>query len=152
MFIAGRYRIDDEYKVHNIITKDNPNGNFVYDPFVSKEVLPFWGVMCTTFWGLNEENRDYLINTIDEDKLQEIQFNKFWIFWFSDGDLNEQKELFFYGNAAKENAYTVQQIFNHLLEKQIDKLLIKTREEFFTQMNIGGLSKDIDAQLRSQKI
>ena len=155
MFIAGRYRIDDDFKVHNIVTDENPDGDFVYDPFQPGiNVLPFWGVMCTTFWGLNRANRNYLIRTTLKSELETLQFKKFWLFWFCDGDFNEQKELFFYDNnisingVAKEKAYSVLNIFNHLLEKQVDLLIEKTKGEYQNGLNIGGISPDIMEQMK----
>lgn len=149
MFITGRYKIDDEFKVHNIITNEHPEGDYIYDPFEKKEVLPFWGVLCTTFWGLELANREYLIAHTTKDQLKELQFQKFWVFWFSDGNLNDQKELFFTGTTAKEHAYSVQHIFNHLLEKQVDKLLAATKKEYLDNLNFGGITPDIEEHLRS---
>lgn len=149
MFIAGRYKIDDNFNVHNIITADHPEGDYIYDPYSGKDVLPFWGVMVTTFWGLDTANREYLIRHTEKDKLQELQFKKFWLFWFSDGDINDQKELFFFGDTAKEKAYSILNIFNHLHEKQVDLLLKKTKEEFESGLNIGGISKDISDQIKN---
>ena len=153
MLIAGRYKITDDFKVHNIITEQHPDGNFVYDPFEQSnhsEVLPFWGVMCTTFWGLTEHNRQYLINTVPKNKLEELQFEKFWLFWFCDGDLNDQKEMFFYGYSAKEYAYSILQVFNHLLEVQIDKLINATREEYQRNLNVGGIPTSIEDQIKGK--
>ena len=130
MFKVDRYKIDDEYKVHGIITDDHPDGDYTFDPFSNKETIPFWGVLCTTFWGLTNSNREFLINNYPKDKLESLQFTKFWVFWFSDGDINDQKELVFFEGNAKEHALTVQHIFNHLLEKQIDKLIIESKEEY----------------------
>lgn len=130
MFKVERYHIDDEFKVHGIISETNPNGDGIYDPYELKEVLPFWGTLVTTFWGLSEANRTFLINNTPKNKLEEIQFKKFWIFWFCNGDINSQTELFFYGDSAKENAYSVLQIFNHLHEVQIEKLLEQTKHDY----------------------
>ena len=148
MLIAGRYKITDDFKVHNIITDEYPNGDFTFDPFQDKETIPFWGVLCTTFWGLAQHNREYIIATTPKDKLELLQFEKYWLFWFCDGDLNEQKELFFLGHAAKENAYSVLQVFNHLLEKQVDKLIASTREEYRQNLNIGGISSNVEEQIK----
>ena len=155
MFVAGRYKIDDDFKVHNIITNEHPNGDYTYDPFGGKEVLPFWGVMCTTFWGLDTANREYIINNYPKSELENIQFKKFWLFWFSDGDINDQKELFFFNQTgdnsdiAKEKAYSVLSIFNHLLEKQVDNLIKKTKEEYKNGLNIGGIPSDIEDHIRN---
>ena len=130
MFKVDRYRIDDDYKVHNIITEHNPDGDYTYDPFTNKETIPFWGVMCTTFWGLQNANREYLIANYPKEKLESLQFMKFWLFWFSDGDLADQKELMFFEGNAKEHALTVQHIFNHLHEKQVEKIIAKARDEY----------------------
>ena len=155
MFIVERYKIDDNYKVHNIITDTNPNGTYTYDPFSNNETLPFWGVMCTTFWGLNEANRNYIINNIkDTENIEKYQFSKYWLFWFSDGDLNNQRELFFMGNNAKEHALTVQHIFNHLLEKQVDRLIDSTKEEYSNYSltnNNSSFYKDLTEQIKEEK-
>lgn len=152
MFVAGRYQIDNNFKVYNIITEDNPEGDYIYDPFDQThytETLPFWGVMCTTFWGLNNPNRQYLIKHTPKEELQDLQFKKFWLFWFADGELNNQKELMFFGDneVAKQKAYAVQQIFNHLLEKQVDKLISNAKEQFQDGLNIGGVSGDISEHI-----
>lgn len=136
MFKIERYSIDDEFKVHGIITDENPDGDFIYNPYALKEVLPFWGTLVTTFWGLSEANRNYLIKTTPKEELENLQFKKYWIFWFCNGDLNDQKELFFIEPTAKEHAYSVLQIFNHLQETQIDLLIDKTKTEYETSKNL----------------
>lgn len=122
---VGRYIIDNTYKVHNIICKEDPTGQFTYDPFTKKGVLPFWGVMCTTFEGLNEFNKKYITDHLEEIgyDIQTIRLEKFWLFWFCDGSLEDQKELFFMGTKAKEHAYLVQHVFNSLLESNIDNII-----------------------------
>jgi hypothetical protein len=130
MFKVERYHIDDQFKVHGIVSNENPNGDGIYNPYEVKEVLPFWGTLVTTFWGLSEANRTFLINNISKEELEELQFKKFWIFWFCNGDIDSQTELFFYGPSAKENAYSVLQVFNHLHEIQIDRLIEKTKQEY----------------------
>ena len=88
--------------------------------------------MVTTFWGLNEANRKYLIENSPKEELENLQFRKFWIFWFCNGDLNDQIELFFMEPTAKEHAYSFLQVFNHLQEVQIDLLIEKTKNEYQT--------------------
>lgn len=130
MLKIGRYDITNDFKVKNIISEKNPQGDGIYDPYELKEVLPFWGTLVTTFWGLSTVNREYLINTTSKDELEMLNFEKFWIFWFCNGDLNDQIELFFTGQTAKEQANSVLQVFNHLQEVQVDNLIRKTKEEF----------------------
>ena len=132
MLKIERYYIDKEFKVHGIISDKFPNGDGIYDPYELKEVLPFWGTMVTTFWGLNEANRKYLIENSPKEELENLQFRKFWIFWFCNGDLNDQMELFFTEPTAKEHAYSFLQVFNQLQEVQIDLLIEKTKNEYQT--------------------
>lgn len=132
MLKIERYYIDKEFRVHGIISDKFPNGDGIYDPYELKEVLPFWGTMVTTFWGLNEANRKYLIENSPKEELENLQFRKFWIFWFCNGDLNDQIELFFMEPTAKEHAYSFLQVFNHLQEVQIDLLIEKTKNEYQT--------------------
>lgn len=138
MFTAERYHIDNEFKVHGIIRDENPNGDGIYDPFALKKVLPFWGCLVTTFWGLNDANRKYLIENTPKEELEKIQFQKFWIFWFCNGDIDSQIELFFMSPTGKEHAYNVLQIFNHLQEVQVDRLISKTIEEFQSAKHIDN--------------
>lgn len=126
----GRYEITDDFKVLGIITD---NGIINYDPFESKEIIPTWGVYCTTFYGLSEANRLYLINNLTEKELEIIQYQIFWVFWFADTSLSDQKELFFYkevdgypGPSPKSDAYAVLNIFNSLLEANVQRLLNQT--------------------------
>ena len=125
----GRYEITDDFKVLGIITD---NGIVDYDPFESKEILPTWGVYCTTFYGLNEANRLYLINNSTKEELETLQYQIFWVFWFADTSLSDQKELFFYEDQknwnrnAKDSAYSVLNIFNSLLEANVRRLLNQT--------------------------
>ena len=131
MIKVGRYIIDNTYKVHNIICSENKDGTFIFDPFENKETIPFWGVMCTTFEGLNQENKQYIMDHLDEYNytIQSIRLEKFWLFWFCDGSLEDQKELFFLNDKAKENAYLVQHVFNSLLESNIDNILLKIKTD-----------------------
>lgn len=133
----GRYKIDSSGKVSNIVCKESPEGNFCFDPFEKKSILPFWGVLCTTFEGLNSWNKEYLLNNIERYNvtINELRLQKFWLFWFSDGDLNNQKELFFIGSKAKESAYLVQHIFNEVLETNVDALLNKIKSDINTLEN-----------------
>ena len=61
--------------------------------------------------------------------IQSIRLEKFWLFWFCDGSLEDQKELFFLNDKAKENAYLVQHVFNSLLESNIDNILLKIKTD-----------------------
>lgn len=156
MFKAGRYEIDNDFKVYNIITDDYPDGDYIHDPFDKSkngETLPFWGVLCTTFWGLNLANRGYLLKHTPKEDLQNIQFKKFWIFWFTDGDLNEQKELMFFGDdeVAKQKAYAVQQIFNHLLEKQVERVISEAKANLQDGLNLGGVSSEVSDHMMNNK-
>lgn len=153
MFIADRYKIDNEFRVHNLITSTHPEGDYIYDPFEKKEVLPFWGVMCTSFWGLDGANREYLLRHSKPEELENLQFQVFWVFWFSDNDLDDQKELFFYGSLAKEHAYSVQNIFNHLLEKQVKKV-IEDAKALYRENNLAAINassfKDLQEQIKKE--
>lgn len=123
----GIYQIDEKYQVHGIIGKD---GFETYNPFNGQKVLPFWGTLCTTFSGLNEINQKYLEENCEKigiDKM-DLLFTKFWLFWFCDGSLENQKELFFMGPQAKIDAHKMLHIFNTLLEMNIDKLIASTKE------------------------
>lgn len=136
MLNIGRYYINNDFKVHGIISENNPNGDGIYDPYESKEVLPFWGNLVTTFWGLNDANRKYLIENLTKEELKEFQFKKYWVFWFCNGDFNNQIELFFYDENAKDNSYKILQIFNHLHEVQVDRLLEKSKKEFYENLKL----------------
>lgn len=149
MFVAGRYKIGNDYKVHNLICASHPNGDYIYDPFANKEVLPFWGVLCTTFWGLDGANREYLIKNSSQEEIENLQFKKFWVFWFVDGDMDDQKEMFFHGEYAKEKALSIQQIFNSLLERQVDKVLVDARE-YYKNNKLGSLGNITITELQEQ--
>lgn len=124
----GIYLLTEDFKIENIITKD---GIITYDPFEREEVIPIWGTNCTTFWALEPANRKYLIDTLSDEALKEIQFQVFWIFWFcDDGDLTNTKELMFFGNEAKENSYKMLNIFNQLLLTNVKRLIESTKNDY----------------------
>lgn len=129
----GNYEITNDFKVLGIVTD---KGLIDYDPFESKEIIPTWGVYCTTYWGLNEANRLHLANTLSKEALESIQYKVFWIFWFADTSLMDQKELVFYdvdGEPDSKNlAYVVLNIFNSLLESNVRRLLNQTIKDLKT--------------------
>lgn len=133
----GMYEIDNDYKVYGIIVD---GAQQIYDPFESKEIIPTWGVYCTTFWGLNEDNRMYLTKTLPKELLESIQTEIFWVFWFADTSLSDQKELFFFHDQGcgisctnpKREAYNVLNIFNSLLETNVRRLLKQTLDDLKT--------------------
>lgn len=133
----GMYEITDDYKVFGIITD---KGEITFDPFESSEIIPTWGVYCTTFWGLNEANRMHLTKTLPKEILETIQTEIFWVFWFADTSLSDQKELFFFHDNGrgisctepKREAYAVLNIFNSLLEANVSRLLRQTINDLKT--------------------
>lgn len=130
----GRYQIDSEYKVHGIITEENPDGTGIFDPF-EKANIPTWGVYCTSYEGLNDANKNYL-KTMTLNKLK-YQCELYWVFWFVTDDGN--RELFFLSEEdGKKEAYQMLQIFNNLLEINVRKILDDVKKD----LNVLGELKD----------
>lgn len=130
--ICGNYEITDDFKVIGIVTD---TGLIEYDPFASKEIIPTWGVYCTTYWGLNEANRIHLAHILSKEALESIQYKLFWVFWFADTSLMDQKEMFFTEDDCenpKKMAYEVLNIFNSLLETNVRRLLNQTIKDLKT--------------------
>lgn len=124
--IIGRYEIGDDYIVKNIISDEFPNGNGVFNPF-EKEQIPLWGVYCTSYEGLNQSIKNYIMANTKNKILDQLEL--YWVFWFCDGSLENIEELYFVGSEARSNANLVQHIFNSLLEQNVSKILDDLRNQ-----------------------
>ena len=119
----GRYFINEEFDVLNIINENHPNGDGKYTSF-GKENLPLWGACPSTFSSLSKANQKYILDNLEEFNIKsevDAQLAKIWVFWFTkNNNLNQMEELFFIGLEARNNALLMQHIFNSLHEQMIE--------------------------------